>query len=157
MIDEQGYRANVGIILSNTEGQVYWGHRPGYSEAEGWQFPQGGIKLNEAPMDAMYRELHEEIGLLPEDVIILGQTHEWLTYEFGMTKLNSKGERYIGQKQIWFLLRLIGPESHIKLTCAKKPEFDAWHWVDYDYPLKHVVIFKREVYKQALAALSQYL
>ena len=157
MIDEAGYRANVGIIISNDQKQVFWGHRPGYSQEEGWQFPQGGIKVGERPEQAMYRELYEEVGLLPQDVSILGQTAGWLSYDFGMTKLTAKGERYIGQKQIWFLLRLISSESQIKLTCGHKPEFDDWHWVDYDYPLAHVVIFKREVYKQALKALSDHL
>lgn len=40
MIDADGFRANVGIILANTQGQVLWAKRVGH---DSWQFPQGGI------------------------------------------------------------------------------------------------------------------
>lgn len=152
MIDEHGYRANVGIILSNSQGQVFWGHRPSHGD-EGWQFPQGGIHPGETLEEAMYRELYEEVGLTAGDVKLLGQTQEWVSYEFGMVKLNETGERYIGQKQRWFLLQLLSDESQICLTTGERPEFDAWHWVDYWYPLEHVVIFKRAVYQQVLKTL----
>jgi putative (di)nucleoside polyphosphate hydrolase len=157
MIDEKGYRANVGIILSNAQGQVFWGHRPGYG-AEGWQFPQGGIVAGETPLEAMYRELYEEVGLAREDVKVLGQTQDWLVYEFGTTKHTLTGKSYIGQKQQWFLLQLVTDESHICLTCGQEvPEFDAWHWVDYWYPAANVVLFKKEVYQQALHMLSPFI
>ena len=60
MIDRKGYRANVGIILSNCHGQVFWGKRVGQ---DAWQFPQGGIKKNESHKQAMFRELHEEVAV----------------------------------------------------------------------------------------------
>ena len=60
MIDTDGYRANVGIVLCNAAGQVMWARRIGQ---DAWQFPQGGIGANENPRDAMYRELWEETGL----------------------------------------------------------------------------------------------
>ena len=56
MIDEEGFRANVGIILCNYDGKVFWGKRLGQ---ETWQFPQGGIDRGETPTDAMFRELYE--------------------------------------------------------------------------------------------------
>ena len=60
MIDSKGFRANVGIILSNSEGKVFWARRAGQKT---WQFPQGGIDEDESPIEAMYRELHEETGI----------------------------------------------------------------------------------------------
>ncbi len=156
MIDEQGYRANVGIVLCNAQNQVFWAHRVDQDE-HAWQFPQGGIHPDENPEQAMYRELYEEVGLHPEDVQLLGQTRDSLSYRFDSAKLTSKGERYIGQKQQWFLLRLLAEPAQICLTVGPKPEFDAWHWVDYDYPVAHIVSFKKEVYQQALSQLHVYL
>ena len=156
MIDKQGYRANVGIILCNEDKQVLWAHRLAQDD-RAWQFPQGGIHSDEQPLQAMYRELYEEVGLMPTDVQLLGETVEWLTYEFGNTKLTSKGEKYIGQKQKWFLLRLLAEDTQICLSTGDAPEFDAWRWVDYDYPIAHIVAFKKHVYQQALALLRAYL
>ncbi len=59
-IDSNGFRKNVGIVLYNSDGNVLLASRVG---KKGWQFPQGGINLNESEDDALYRELYEEIGL----------------------------------------------------------------------------------------------
>jgi putative (di)nucleoside polyphosphate hydrolase len=148
MIDKHGFRANVGIILLNDSGQVFCARRMGMSA---WQFPQGGIKLAESPEKAMYRELKEEIGLEPEHVELLGSTKRWLRY-----RLPKRFIRYhqqplcIGQKQLWFLLRLTTSDSNLRLDLADEQEFDAWRWVDYWEPLDFVVSFKRNVYERAL-------
>ena len=63
MLDREGFRPNVGIILLNARNEVFWGKRV---KEHAWQFPQGGIKPGETPEDAMYRELEEETGLRPE-------------------------------------------------------------------------------------------
>lgn len=78
MLDRDGYRPNVGIILLNHRNQVFWGKR---IRTHSWQFPQGGIDRGETPEQAMYRELHEEIGLKPEHVEVLARTRDWLRYE----------------------------------------------------------------------------
>src|SRR3546814_17164106 len=77
MLDREGYRPNVGIILVNQKNEVFWGKR---IREHAWQFPQGGIKYGENPVQAMYRELHKEVGLLPEHVRILGRTRDWMRY-----------------------------------------------------------------------------
>lgn len=152
MIDLDGYRANVGIILNNQEGKLLWARRIGQ---QAWQFPQGGIQLNETPEDAMYRELHEEVGLEPRHVTILGRTNDWLRYRLpkGLVRHQSK-PLCIGQKQIWFLLEMKGEESDVRLDATDQPEFDHWRWVDYWDPLEEIVAFKRNVYKHALAELE---
>ena len=66
MIDPDGYRPNVGIVLMRADGQVFWARRV---RRDGWQFPQGGMRSDETPAEAMYRELQEETGLLPEHVV----------------------------------------------------------------------------------------
>jgi putative (di)nucleoside polyphosphate hydrolase len=154
MLDREGYRPNVGIILCNAKNEVFWGKR---IREHSWQFPQGGIKRGETPEEAMFRELHEEVGLLPEHVRILGRTKGWLRYEVPThwIKREWRGS-YKGQKQIWFLLRLVGRDSDVCLRATSKPEFDAWRWNDYWVPLDAVIEFKRTVYEQALNELVRF-
>ena len=155
MIDTDGYRANVGIILSNQLGQVMWARRLGQ---DAWQFPQGGIGADEDPVDAMYRELWEETGLKEKDVDILASTNSWLRYKLPKRLIRKNSEpRCIGQKQIWFLLRLLASEDELDLAVSRKPEFDAWKWVNYWHPTENVVFFKRRVYQCALAQLESCL
>jgi putative (di)nucleoside polyphosphate hydrolase len=155
MLDRDGYRPNVGIILANGRNEVFWGKRV---HQHAWQFPQGGIKHGEAPEHAMYRELEEETGLKPDHVRILGRTRQWLRYEVPdkWVRRDWRGT-YRGQKQIWFLLRLLGRDCDVRLRTSDKPEFDAWRWHDYWVPLEAVIEFKREVYQQALTELHRYL
>ena len=102
----------------------------------------------------MYRELHEEVGLLPEHVRILGRTRDWMRYEVpqSWSKRESRGG-YRGQKQIWYLLRLIGRDCDVCLRASSHPEFDAWRWNDYWLDINAVIEFKREVYTRALNEL----
>lgn len=152
MIDRDGFRANVGIILSNCEGQLFWGKRIGQ---EAWQFPQGGIDRHESHKAAMFRELYEEVGLKPEDVEIIGSTKEWLRYEIPKryVRWNSK-PLCIGQKQHWYLLRLKCGDDRVCLDHDKTPEFEEWAWVDYWHAPEHVIDFKKQVYCQALNELA---
>jgi putative (di)nucleoside polyphosphate hydrolase len=155
MIDRDGYRPNVGIILCNARNEVFWGKRV---KEHSWQFPQGGIKHGETPEQAMYRELHEEVGLKPEHVRIIGRTRNWLRYNVPEQWIRREWRgTYKGQKQIWFLLRLVGRDCDVKLRATRHPEFDAWRWSQYWIPLETVIEFKREVYRQALNELSAFL
>ena len=155
MIDREGYRPNVGIILCNAHNQVFWGKRV---NQHAWQFPQGGINAGETPEQAMFRELEEEVGLQPAHVRILGRTREWLRYDVPAhwTRRDSRG-LYRGQKQIWFLLRLTGRDCDVSLRASGHPEFDAWRWNEYWVSMESVVDFKREVYRLALEELERYL
>jgi putative (di)nucleoside polyphosphate hydrolase len=155
MLDRDGYRPNVGIVIANLRNQVFWGKRV---HQHAWQFPQGGIHHGESPETAMYRELGEEIGLKPEHVRILGRTRQWLRYEVPSqwVRRDWRGS-YRGQKQIWYLLRLTGRECDVKLRASGHPEFDAWRWHDYWVPLDTVIDFKRDVYRLALTELHRYL
>lgn len=153
MIDSDGFRANVGIVLANDRGQVLWARRVGGRDA--WQFPQGGINAGESPEEALYRELHEEVGLLPQQVEVLGATRGWLRYRLPKRFIR-KGQNpvCIGQKQKWFLLRMLEDDKAVKLDLNAKPEFDYWRWVSYWYPLNQVIAFKREVYRRAMKELA---
>ncbi len=155
MIDRDGYRPNVGIIICNCKNEVFWGKR---IKEHSWQFPQGGIKAGETPERAMFRELHEEVGLGSEHVKILGRTRDWLRYEVPEQWIRREWRgNYKGQKQIWYLLRLTGRDCDVHLRASEKPEFDAWRWNDYWVPLESVIEFKRDVYQLALNELAKYL
>jgi putative (di)nucleoside polyphosphate hydrolase len=155
MIDKDGYRPNVGIIILNHRNEVFWGKRV---NQHAWQFPQGGIKYGESPEQAMYRELNEEVGLARRHVRILGRTRGWLRYEVPdhWIKRDWRGN-YRGQKQIWYLLRFVARDCDVQLRACERPEFDAWRWSDYWVPLESVIEFKREVYQRALNELSRFV
>jgi putative (di)nucleoside polyphosphate hydrolase len=155
VIDCEGYRANVGIILSNREGRVLWCKRVGQNA---WQFPQGGIQPDETPEQALFRELREETGLQPEHVKIIARTKTWLRYRLPRHLIRRHTTPCcIGQKQVWFMLRLMGDEECVNLARSDKPEFDGWRWVDYWLPMHEVVFFKRRVYRRALSELAPFL
>ena len=138
----------MGIILSNRDGRLLWARRIGQNA---WQFPQGGIRSDETPEEALYRELAEEIGLAPRDVAVLAQTRGWLRYRLPDRYIRRNARPLcIGQKQVWFLLRLVGDEGDVCLNSCDHPEFDCWRWVNYWHPLAEVVAFKRKVYRKAL-------
>ena len=153
MIDSNGFRPNVGIIICNKLGQLLWAKR---IKQDAWQFPQGGIKEAETTEEALFRELSEEVGLCKDDVRILSQTSEWLKYRLPKPYIRQKkGRTCIGQKQKWFLLGLHTEEGRVDLENTLQPEFDDWCWVNYWYPVNQVVDFKRSVYRKALIELEQ--
>ena len=155
MIDREGYRPNVGIILTNSRNQVFWGKRV---RQDSWQFPQGGIQHGESPEQAMYRELHEEVGLHPCHIRILGRTRDWMRYDVPQHWVRKEWRgSYRGQKQIWFLLRLVGRDCDVSLRASSHPEFDAWRWNDYWIDMETVIDFKRDVYQRALNELVRFL
>lgn len=152
-IDAQGFRANVGIVLIRDGGEVFLGSR---SDGRGWQFPQGGVKRDESPDEAVFRELHEEIGLERGDVELLASTREWLHYRLPRQYVRRRSRPLcIGQKQRWFLMRMLGADERLRFDVTSQPEFDNWRWVEYWAPVREVIFFKRLVYAQALTELGR--
>ncbi len=155
MIDSDGFRPNVGMIICNSQRRLFWGRRVGQNA---WQFPQGGIMEHETPEQAMFRELQEEVGLNTSHVEILGVTDDWLRYRLPKRFMRHHSKPLcIGQKQRWFLLQVQCEETSFCLDNSSKPEFDHWRWVKYWQPLREVVYFKRRVYAQALEQLAPHL
>jgi putative (di)nucleoside polyphosphate hydrolase len=154
LIDSDGYRPNVGIIVANDQGQVLWARRVGQ---DAWQFPQGGINKSETPEEALYRELQEEIGLAPDSVEVVGCTRGWLRYKLPQRLLRQNSSSFIGQKQKWYLLKMLAPDHAVSFKYSETPEFDFWQWVTYWYPLGQVVAFKKDVYRRAMKELAPYV
>ncbi len=181
MIDADGYRPNVGIVVANRLGQVLWARRVGGHDA--WQFPQGGMQQGEKPEQALFRELEEEVGLKAVDVKVLACTDGWLRYQLpvhmrrdhrrssadhsnGAAVSRKRGGKdgrrepvaFKGQKQKWFLLEMIADNDElIRFDRCAKPEFDGFEWVSYWYPVNKVIDFKRDVYRRALKQLATKL
>ena len=151
VIDADGFRANVGIVLLH-EQQVFLGRRTG---GRGWQFPQGGVRVGEAVEDAVYRELHEEIGVPRDSVELLGGTHEWLRYRLPPRYIRrNQRPLCVGQRQRWFLLRLTALDVRFDFARTNEPEFDRWRWASWWEPVREVIYFKRPVYASALTELA---
>ena len=157
VIDKNGYRANVGIVLMNQHKELFFAKRRYQS---GWQFPQGGIKLGETPENAMYRELLEEIGLTKNNIELLSESSHWYEYEIPKKHLrkSKKGKPFvIGQKQKWFLLKLMASDESISLTHNSKfQEFDSWKWVHPAIPARQVIGFKQQVYDLVLTEFQTF-
>ncbi len=154
MLDRFGFRLNVGMVIVNHLGQVLWARRVRHNT---WQFPQGGLKEDESEEEALYRELYEETGLNSKDVYVMQTSRKHYCYKVPKHMHVSKANKqYQGQKQRWFLLSLNDEDSDLTLrfNCSKHPEFDSWRWVSYWYPIRHVVPFKRDVYRQMLTEFA---
>ena len=149
MFSKNIYRPNVAVIVINNFGKVLWCQR---IEHDGWQFPQGGIDQGETPKEAALREVKEEVGLGSNDIEIIYETQDWFKYEVPKEKRRKYFSRvnFIGQKQKWFLAKLLTDDSRINLKASLPAEFDRWIWSTYWYPLQTVVPFKKEAYRQAL-------
>lgn len=156
LVDADGYRPNVGIVVANGRAEVLWARRVGGRDA--WQFPQGGILDSETPEEALYRELYEEVGLEPDAVKLVARTRGWLRYRLPeRLRRRDSSPSFVGQKQKWFLLRMLGDDGDVRVSHTGKPEFDAWRWVSYWYPVGQVVAFKQQVYRRALKELAPHL
>jgi putative (di)nucleoside polyphosphate hydrolase len=154
LIDSEGFRTNVGIVLMRANGSVFLGRRTG---GRGWQFPQGGVRHGEEPEQAVYRELREEVGLTEGDVNLNGSTRGWLHYRLPSRYVRRNQQPLcIGQKQRWFLFRLARDEVRFDLEQTDEPEFDRWRWVTYWEPVRSVIYFKRGVYSDALEELAAF-
>ena len=152
MVDKDGFRSNVAIVIGDGQGKVFWAKRLGQNA---WQFPQGGVNAGESAEQALYRELYEEVGLESTDVKIIQRSKKWLRYHIPvqMQRMHSK-PLCIGQKQKWFYLQLTGDADKVRFDATGSPEFDGWQWVNYWYPIESVVPFKRNVYRNALTEFA---
>ncbi len=152
----KGYRPNVGMMIINSEKKVLLGLRM-HSENQPYryQMPQGGIDKGEKPVEAVYREMHEEVGLHPEDVRFIASTRQW--YKYDLPEVARKKRTIRGQRQKWFLFLLVADESRINLKTDKIQEFEDYKWYDLDEIMETVIPFKRTVYEQVIKEFRPFI
>ena len=123
--------------------------------SKNWQFPQGGIDKNEDIFIAALRELYEEVGIEENKVKLIKESDHWYKYDLPKKykRNNFLWEDFRGQKQKWFLFKLI-EKAEIDLNNENNPEFDEFNWIDYWKPLDEIVDFKREIYEKVLTELE---
>ncbi|HYE43301.1 MAG TPA: RNA pyrophosphohydrolase [Caulobacteraceae bacterium] len=155
-LDLDLYRPNVGIVVFDRAGRVWLGRRSGARPPHDWQFPQGGVDPGEDWETAARRELMEETGIT--SVSRLGETEGWITYDFPPEVLNGPMRKrgFKGQRQKWFAVRFEGEDAEIDLEAHPPIEFSEWRWAGYDEVMDLVVPFKKDAYRQVLAAFRQF-
>jgi putative (di)nucleoside polyphosphate hydrolase len=145
------FRAGVGAMILNRKGLILVLRRAGFSSA-GWQLPQGGIRRGEDVLEGLRRELHEEIGIPPEQFVVIDHCPEWLTYELPEQYRSKKVGR--GQAQRWFLGELAGESVRIEPDGI---EFDAYEWVEKEELLERAVDFRLPIYRRLLEYFAKHL
>jgi putative (di)nucleoside polyphosphate hydrolase len=154
-MDETLYRPCVGLAILNEDGRVFVGQRFD-AVVEAWQMPQGGIDPGETPIEAAYRELFEETGLKPDHVALLKELPDWLFYDLPVELQGTLwGGRYKGQRQKWFVFRLMARDAAINIAHDKTPEFCAWQWLTPNELPDHIVPFKRDLYARVVRAIVE--
>tara|TARA_R110000868_G_scaffold12796_1_gene60568 strand:- start:2453 stop:2950 length:498 start_codon:yes stop_codon:yes gene_type:complete len=152
------HRANVGIALFNTQGQIWLGRRDDTPPPWNWQLPQGGMDRGEAADTAALRELEEETGIRPDRVELLGEIPGWIAYDYPPEVREDPRfhkKRHLGQKQRWFAFRFHGSDADIDLQRHAEVEFDAWRWGELAEIPDLIIPWKRDVYLQVVAAFSR--
>ena len=156
-MEEALYRPNVGIIIFNRDGKIMWCKR---KQGDGWQFPQGGIDRGESPLEALYRETYEEVGLKKHQVKIVRENERWIGYDVPKDRVpkyfSFKNRRFKGQTQKWFLAEFLGNNEDINLSVHSQIEFSEWTWSSYWHPITGGIEFKRDAYRKALNDLFPY-
>ncbi|OIQ90605.1 RNA pyrophosphohydrolase [mine drainage metagenome] len=148
------YRPGVGIVLLNTADQVFVGRRR-KTKGKSWQMPQGGIDEGEAPRDAVFRELKEEIGT--DQAEIVAESERWLFYDLPPDLVGKAWRgRWRGQRQKWFVMRFKGKDQDIDIK-RHHAEFSDWKWVALDDLPDLIVSFKRPLYLEILEEFSKAL
>ena len=147
------YRKGVGMMVFNNKKKIFVGKRIDNQKA--WQMPQGGIDDNENCETAARRELYEETGI--QSIRIIQKSKQEYTYDLPEHLLGKvwKG-KYMGQKQNWFLIKFLGPDSEINLN-QKYPEFNEWKWVDINELPRLIVPFNKKLYLSVIKDFSKLI
>lgn len=140
------YRRGVGIMLLNDQNKVFVGNRID-AQGDAWQMPQGGIDDDEEPFEAAFRELKEEIGT--DKAQVIAESKSWFQYDLPLSFRKRWDNRWLGQRQKWFVMRFQGVDSDINIASGQ-PEFRGWKWISIEELPDLIIAFKRQLYLDLL-------
>ena len=147
-MSNKSYRLGVGIMLLNSEKKVFVGKRVD-SKKKAWQMPQGGINKGETEEEAAIRELYEETGI--KKIEIISKSKKFFKYKIPLSlKKNLWNNKYVGQKQKWFVMQFNGIENKDINLNVSKSEFSDWKWIHIKDLEKSIVAFKKKMYKKII-------
>lgn len=141
------YRPNVAMIIVSKdypqEKKIFLAQRNDLIDI--WQFPQGGIDEGEEVIDALFRELEEEIGTNMVDIV--AEFPEWISYDFP-PRIAQSMRPFVGQTQRYFLVKL--QDDAIINIDTKHPEFIDYKFVEVEDVLTLSASFKKDVYESVI-------
>ncbi|MDR2458969.1 MAG: RNA pyrophosphohydrolase [Holosporales bacterium] len=159
--DSSRFRMGVGMVLINDDKKIFAGKKNAVNTQmvswflkKPWQMPQGGIEDGETPLEAVLRELKEEVGT--DNVEVIAETNDWLEYLVPCA-LRRKGNKVVGQRQKWFLLKFLGDDSAININATSHREFDAWRWMSAGNIIRLSVHFKKRLYMDVFKKFHWYI
>jgi putative (di)nucleoside polyphosphate hydrolase len=153
MNDPRSFRPNVGAILRRPDGRILMCERIGQPGA--WQFPQGGVERREDRLEALWREIEEELGLVPaQDFCVVAGVGPEVCYEFPPGVREKIARKYRGQAQVLYLLDYSGSDSDFDLERDEHPEFQAVRWVTVEESVALMWEMKRPVLEATIEALG---
>lgn len=142
------YRPCVIAVIQDDRGLILAGERADYPGS--WQLPQGGIEAGEEPLNALFRELQEELGA--NSVTIEKKLPKRITYDFPNDLKDKMKTNYKGQAQCWFLAK---PNHDFCPNLeASDGEFRAYKWITAEVLLEGIVSWKKDAYQQGLRSLG---
>ena len=115
------YRNNVAAFIVNDKKEILTCKRA--DKFEDWQLPQGGIDDNETPIEALRRELLEEVYL--KDFSIIFELPIPITYDWPQ-ELHSRG--FKGQRQYFFVASPTEKHWNPDFTTHHLIEFKEYSW-----------------------------
>lgn len=133
------FRRNVAFILTRAGGEILVCERKGFRDS--WQFPQGGARDDESNLEALRREVEEEISLTPSTYRIISERGPYrYIFRSGFRK-----EGCDGQEQRYFLAECVGTPE----IAVDKKEFSSFRWLlPSAFQISWVPPIKRDVYRQ---------
>ena len=146
MLSPSDYRAGVGIVLVDARGMVFSGRRRD-NRPHPWQMPQGGLMEDETPRQAVFREVHEELGT--GAVSIIEFRPDWLCYDYPAPEASQRARDFRGQRHLWYLLRFEGCDADIDIG-GENGEFSEWRWSSPAQIIDDAVPFKQPAYRQVM-------
>lgn len=142
------FRKAIGTIILNSKNQIIVFQRSDFPDS--WQGPEGGIEDKETILDALYRELYEEVGLEKKDFDIVATRDEPFRYFLDKEAKNKFG--IDGQEKYFFIIKLKDDNFKFKFD-NKKDEIEFLNYKVLENNkdmLKTVPLFKENIYKEII-------